>query len=880
MPPRPRRRVSAVAVGLFAAGLAAQARPLPPLSDAAFAARREHWAWSPLAVVEPPGPATTHPVDAFVDARLAAAGLRRSPSATPSTLLRRLWFDVVGLPPPPEAVVRFTSDPSDAAYERELDALLASPQFGERWARHWLDLVRYAETLGHEYDFPVPNAWRYRDYVIRALNHDVPYDQFVREHIAGDLLPTPRRGADGDDESVQATAAWWFVEQTHSPVDAKKHEADRIDNQIDVLGKALLGLTIACARCHDHKFDAIRADDYYALYGFVRSSRYVQAPLQAVDPAGDGYRAALAAQRAVATAWLAAAPAAEWAPLRDDPAALAPASGVGPLRAEDELIASADGDRADWILTNDGFGDSPWHAPFCPDPEALAPRLLSLPGPFWLSAAAGSGRDGVLQTRTFPLTQRYLHVRVAGEHARVNVVVDGLHLVRDPIYGPLHAKVHCAEAHWLTFDCAPWRDRPAFLQCLDQRAQDLADADQATRPYPDAAWLAVQLVVLSAAAEPPPTTANAPLPAPGWSEPPPDVRTALTALAKATAALPVSPTIPSLGDGTGVDEHVFVRGDHRRPAAPAPRRFLRALDGDAPLPVMAGSGRLQLADRLLRPDNPLPPRVLVNRLWHHLFGRGLVRTVDNLGALGEPPSHPELLDWLAHDCVAHGWSIKHTLRLLLTSATYRQQSRRGDAGEVADADNVLLHRQNVRRLEAEAVRDALLAASGRLDATCFGPSIELPHSDQIEARGRPRASGPPDGDGRRSIYLAMRRNFMPPMLQAFDLPTPFATVGARSVSNVPAQALTLANDTFVHTMCERLGQRVLDEAGTADDRLTRCYLLLLGRPPDATERRLALAFVGDVAVATTDLGAGFADPRSWAALAHALVNSTEFSYRR
>ncbi|MCA8949473.1 MAG: DUF1549 domain-containing protein, partial [Planctomycetes bacterium] len=259
-----------------------------------LAARQQtHWAWQPLAATAPPlapGEGDDAAIDAFVRARLADAGLEPAPAAAPHALLRRLWLDLVGLPPPSATVREFVADPSDAAYDRQIDALLASPQFGERWARHWLDLVRYAETLGHEYDFPIANAWRYRDYVIRALNADLPYDQFLTEHVAGDLLAAPRRNAAGENESVQATAAWWFVEQTHSPVDARQHQADRIDNQIDVLGKAMLGMTVACARCHDHKFDAISQADYYSLFGFVESSRYVQAPIAPCDPASAGYR--------------------------------------------------------------------------------------------------------------------------------------------------------------------------------------------------------------------------------------------------------------------------------------------------------------------------------------------------------------------------------------------------------------------------------------------------------------------------------------------------------------------------------------------------------------------------------------------------------------
>ncbi|HEX5051244.1 MAG TPA: DUF1549 and DUF1553 domain-containing protein [Planctomycetota bacterium] len=871
------------------AGARGQDTQAPAAFD--FAARRAtHWAWQPLANARPPAlpePAAAgwrgprggpcDPVDRFVLARLQQRGLGPSPPAPPEVLLRRLWFDLVGLPPQPAAVARFCADPSDEAYDREVDELLASPHFGERWARHWLDLVRYAETLGHEFDFPLPNAWRYRDYVIRALNGDVPFNQFVREHIAGDLLANPRLDARGDDESVQATAAWWFVEQAHSPVDARQHQANRIDNQIDVLGKAVLGLTIACARCHDHKFDAIRTADYYGLVGIVESSRYVQAPIHAVDVRGADYARALHAQRDLARAWARAAAAsdARWQPFADlEPAAWRSRAGWC-AREADRIVASADGPRGDWIVTNDGFGDAPWCGPWCPDPAAEAPELCLLPGPFWHSGVAGIRREGVLQTRTFVLDERYVHVRAAGRHGRIQIVVDGLNLVRDPIYGELHRDVDAADAAWLTFDTAAWRGRRAHVQCTDQRARDLAHTDEG--PAPDDAWIAVQAVLLSPHATPPPVAPRTAPPQPAWPALPGAVRAALAAVQASAARLPVSPTVPSLGDAPGSDEHVFVRGDPRQPGALAPRRFLEALAGPAPLATGPGSGRLALAAAVLADDDPLPARVFVNRCWHHLFGRGLVRSVDNFGALGDAPSHPELLDWLARDFEANGWSCKHVLRRLVRTRTYRQDSRECSAAHDVDPDNVLLHRQNVRRLEAEAVRDSLLAVAGRLDPTLFGPPVPIPLDEQPHARGKPKQSGPLDGDGRRSIYLAVQRNFLSPMLLAFDMPAPFATVGARNVSNVPDQALALANDPFVQAMCSRFAERVRDSANDLAGRLALAYTIAFARAPSPDEAACCERFLDDAAAMH---GTRPADHAPWADLLHALVNTSEFTFLR
>ncbi|MFO1078762.1 MAG: DUF1549 and DUF1553 domain-containing protein [Planctomycetota bacterium] len=867
----------ALATLLAGAGLLpAQGKPFD------LAARKAaHWAWQPLAAASPAPADPDRAIDALLGERIAAAGLAPAPEAPPGVLLRRLWIDLVGLPPSAESAARFLADPSPAAYDREVDALLASPQFGERWARHWLDLVRYAETLGHEYDFPIPNAWRYRDYVIRAFNADVPYDQFVREHLAGDLLPEPRRNAAGDDESVQATAAWWFAEQTHSPVDPVQHSADRIDNQLDVLGKALLGLTIACARCHDHKFDAIAQADYYAMYGFAKSSRYVQAPIHAQDVHGAPFDRALAAQRAVAAAWAEAGARGtpQWlAPRTTPPERWSGSGGVGPLRAGDRVIASTD-DPAAWIVTNDGFGAEPWRGPWCPDPTAEPAALHLLPGAFWNTGPAGRHREGNLQTQTFRLDQRYLHVRAAGRNSRVVVVVDGFQVVRDPIYGGLHQRVDRPYAHWLTFDVGQWRDHPAYVQCIDQVAGDLADPDhEGDSSYPDDGWLAVQAIVASDERGPPPADPGLALPYRPWTATPGGVREALQGLAAAQDALPVSPTLPALCDGTGADEHLFVRGNHKTPGQLQPRKFLTALAGAEPMAIPRGSGRLQLADALLAPDNPLPARTLVNRVWHYLFGRGLSRTVDNLGVLGDAPANPELLDWLARDFAAHGWSIKHTIRRVVRSHAYRQDSRASARGTEVDPDNLLLARQNVRRLDAEAVRDSLLALGGRLEDALYGPSEPIALAAVEHARGEPERSGPVDGDGRRSIYLAIRRNFMPPMLQAFDLPTPFATIGARSVSNVPAQALTLLNDPLVHAMCARWAERLAGAAAAdQDQRLDAAYRAAFLRTPRADERASCAEFLRSTA---TDLGVGIDDAGPWTDLLHCLVNTKEFTYCR
>jgi hypothetical protein len=326
---------------------------------------------------------------------------------------------------------------------------------------------------------------------------------------------------------------------------------------------------------------------------------------------------------------------------------------------------------------------------------------------------------------------------------------------------------------------------------------------------------------------------------------------------------------PALLDGNGVDDQVFIRGSPKALGVPAPRRFLEALAGDTPLAVAHGSGRLELARQMTDPvRNPLIARVIVNRLWHHLFGRGLVSSVDNFGVLGEKPTHPELLDYLADRFVQDGWSVKKMIRLLVLTRAYQMESKANMTADAADPENLLLHRMRLRRLEGEAIRDTMLALSGRLNEKMYGPSVPVHLNAFQEGRGRP-GSGPLDGDGRRSLYLAVRRNFLSSFLLAFDTPIPFSTVGRRTVSNVPAQALILMNDPFVHQQAEMWAKRVLSQPGTASERVERLYVNAFGRLPGGKEKAAALAFVGE--------GKGD-DVRAWTDLCHVLFNAKEFIF--
>ncbi len=950
--------------------------------------KQSHWAWQPIRPPQAP-PAVRDAdwprcaVDRFILAGLEAKGLRPAPEADRRTLIRRVSFDLTGLPPTPAEVEAFVNDTSPEAFAKVVDRLLASPAFGERWGRHWLDLVRYAESRGHEFDYPVPNAYQYRDYIIRAVSADVPYDQFVREHIAGDLLPQPRlHPREGFNESILGTGFWFLNEELHSPVDTRQDKADRFDNRIDVLTKTFLGLTVSCARCHDHKFDAISQKDYYSLFGFLESSGYrlvrfdalehnrriareldalrqkarpvVQRALaEALRPGTEQLADYLLAAQALATGgaanrerlegiararnldadrlgrWVThlrqaardrADPLHGWA----NPDAHAGAGDAASKEAE-VIVDYARCRPEEWLPDDVSFGTGPVRAgelrlggePGRPELKFFERGAAEI-DPVWrgLKAAAGSetepGAVGrmpragrTLRTLSFTVKGGKVFYLVRGK-GMAYAAVDAHVLINGPLHGGLVLDLNAGpEFRWVAHDLTPYRGHRTAIEFTAAKGADFAvamvvQADQAPGPVkgeslrsvqeaagyqklfldvlkrleedrligaPRAAeyarlanWLVRHADLFSDSAHERIAAASAPFLA---------VQKGLTARIKYESRL-----APAMLDGTGVDERIHIRGVAKAPGELAPRRFLEALAGPERLAVARGSGRLELARQMTDPAlNPLLARVMVNRVWHHLFGRGIVGSVDNFGELGERPTHPELLDYLADRFIREGWSVKKLVRALVLTRTYQMSSRAGP-GDAVDPDNLLLHRMRVRRLEGEAVRDALLAVSGRLDVRQYGRSVPVYLTPFQDGRGRP-ASGPLDGDGRRSVYLAVRRNFLSPMLLAFDTPIPFSTVGRRTVSNVPAQALILMNDPLVHQQAHLWAKRVLARPGGARVRIAGMYLSAFSRPPTAAETEACLEFLREQA----GLHAGRQDdPAVWADLAHTLFNVKEFIF--
>lgn len=951
--------------------------------------RDEHWAWQPIRSPAPPEVSNSawprHDIDRFILACLEGAGYEPAPEADRATLIRRLSFALTGLPPTPEAVARFVDDESADAYERLVDELLASPDFGERWGRHWLDVTRYAETYGHEQDYPVEHAWRYRDYVIRAFNSDLPYDDLLREHIAGDLLPTPRFNLETSaNESLAATGFWFMHQATHAPVDVRQDQNDRIDNQIDVFSKAFLGMTVSCARCHDHKFDAISMADFYALAGFLKSSRQQHAY---IDPQGQiaegvtrlqrakdrveaairaGFEQADAAAAPVYSHLMASAEVTQsgeeasevavrrgldsttlsrWVDATEDETTQDGAhplhlwnkarqqttldaywfAGMAAWASEGTAASTASGDIVyetfsyregfgGWTATGEAFGASATGAGAWMNEGS---QVDFVPPGVAHSGLIDTRLEGTLRSPDFIIEHDTLQYRAAGTGGQVRLIIEGYELreFNGLLFEQTFLDVkHGGEYQWLqqVDGIAKFKGRTAFIEIVDsgdgwiavdeirfndapaQPTADLSMARALLAPTPPAslAELAARYTAYTSQAmlDWSAGTANASqirwlgfvnrrqlAPLPGETR---QFARAIAHKAKMAEGLPRPERMLAIADGTPTDEILMLRGNYKTPGEPVRRRFLEAL-GDAAVAVpTAGSGRRELAEALLAEDNPLTARVMVNRIWHYLMGRGLVPTVDNFGVLGQTPSHPELLDYLATRFRENGWSVKSLIRDIVTTQTYRMSSTPHDAAaEAADPDNVLLHRMNRRRLEAESIRDAILKVAGTLDTTRYGPSVPAYISPFVEGNRRPEVSGPADGGRRRSIYMEVRRNYMSPMLQAFDMPVPDTTQGVRNVSNVPAQALILMNDPFVIDQAKAWSESIMGAHASTEDRIRLLYLEALGRTPSGVEQVKMLEFMeGQAKLYGLDSSNAREDARIWADLCHVMFTLKEFIF--
>ena len=1163
----------------------------PPAWSDLLQVRKSWWSFQPMGSPAIPAGKARNPIDRFLDQKTADAGITPSAPADKATLLRRATYVLTGLPPTPAELAAFEADASPEAFANVVDRLLASPRYGEHFARHWMDLVRYADTHGSEGDPTIPQSWRYRDYLIRAFNADVPYDQFVREQLAGDLLSTPRvNNAEGLNESALGPGHFRMVEHGYQPVDTVDEQVRNVDNQIDVVTKTFLGLTVSCARCHDHKFDALSQADFTALHGIFASTRPGQVTVDSPERL-DRHRARLdtlkrelrgelstlwrrqleglpamaeqaqvtAALRAELTGKLAAldranaatafrqrlrhpeqagpTPTHAWtfeedardvvggldahlvggAVVKHGRLILDGEKGfaeTGPLSATltaktleawvalpsldqrgggvigvetlggavFDTLVFAEKERARWMAGSDhgvrtqnvggpaesakpgelvhvaivyqadgritvyrdgqpyGTGYVPvgeraslrnfpsgqahlllgrrhtgggnaflrgeieearlydhalsavelqasFAAGPCRDQTSIATaptgpataevaelraRLASLPAasrmeqalgntsqgdhplryigmranglrpvpwqadPAWdLSGAAADGwfragngltarhapgefrveeqgptvlvrilpsglhshllstrHSAVLTSPRFRVTTDFVSVQVMGKGATLRLIPDNYPLSPGGSRFP-KATVNSDRPTWLTLDTAYRKGSSAYLELTLPADSPNPDGDASA-----AGWFGVRQVAFHATRDSGPRGAALVVAAPSFV----DLTQAAKALADAASAwgrdaadeaqaalldaalrhglissqadqsprltsltaeyrrlsgeLTAPRRAPGLWEAGGFDQPLYIRGDHQKPAAPVARRYLEAFDAKPFNPT--GSGRLELAERIASAKNPLTARVMVNRLWHHVFGRGLVGTVDNFGRLGDQPTHPELLDHLAGRFVEQGWSMKALLRELLLTDAFRRSSVPTASALEKDADNALLARMRVRRLEGEALRDTLLALGGKLEHRMYGPG------DNALAASKDQV--------RRSVYLTVRRNALNPLITTFDGPKPFTTVGRRDATNVPAQSLTLLNDAFVIDAAKRWAATL--EPNQADvAKVDALFRQALARPATAAEHAAAKRYLTDLRAAQAGQPVDV-----WSDFAQSVLNLKEFLY--
>jgi hypothetical protein len=798
---------------------------------------RQFWAYQPPRRHPVPAVKDTDwprgDIDRFLLARLEASGLRPAADADRATLLRRASFDLIGLPPTPEEIDAFVGDPAPDAWEKAIDRLLASPHFGERWGRHWLDVARFADSSGGGRSLLFKDAWRYRDYVIEALNDDRPYDRFVREQIAGDLLPS----ASPEEQRRQLVAVGFLAlgPTNYEGQDKDVLEMDVIDEQIDTLGRAFLGQTLGCARCHDHKFDPIPTRDYYALAGIFKStktlihdnvSRWVDLPLP-LPPAQEkivaGHEAAVAALREKVRL-------AKEAEKKSGKAVVAKGV-VAPKDLPGIVLDDAQARKVgEWTLSKYSgsyIGDGYLH-----------------------DGNAGKGQKTLTFVPEFPVAGRY-EVRLAytpGSNRATKVPVHVLHLdgeftgyVNEQETPPIDGRF--VSLGTFRFD----RSGQWYVLVSNEGTSGHVIVD------------AVQLLPADGAA------AKKAEPQPAAKTAPPDAAALEARLKKLEADGPQRPAAMGVVEAAKVgDTSVCIRGNLNNRGDRVPRGFLQvATTGPAPAMPARQSGRRELAEWLASADNPLTARVMVNRVWHHLFGAGLVRTVDVFGSTGEPPSHPELLDHLALQFVRNGWSVKRLVRSIVLSRAYRMStSGQSDArARDIDPDNRLLRQMNRKRLEAECLRDAMLVASGTLDRTAGGSTMKPGTASEV---------GYVFDDARRSVYLPVFRNRLPELFEVFDFADPNVVLGRRNVSTVAPQALFLMNNPFVMAQAREAARRALAAPGDDAGRLERAYRSALGRAPTGRERDVALRFVA--------AQEGAARQAAWEGVYHALFACIDFRY--
>ena len=861
-----------------------------------------HWAFIPPKVRTLDLPSGKNEIDFLLDNKVEQNGLRVAPEADKNSLIRRVSYVLTGLPPTEEAIDAFIADESEGSYEKMVDRYLNSPRFGEKWARHWMDVVRYAETRGHEFDFPIAGAWRYRDYLIRAFNTDLPYDQLVREQLAGDLLRTPRINPEtGINESQLGTIFYALWEGKHSPVDVRMDEADRIDNLIDVTSKAFQGLTVSCARCHDHKFDPITAADYYSLYGVMESSRFTIVPADRTLMEEQDFDEVHKIEKYIRTMV-----AGKWNDSQGTTSVK-----TNDLRKEQTIVAGNDtvshhvigdfrcNDLNGWKSDGLAFGQRTTLGNPVLNKQK---KLIQLAEGTASSRSIGSGIFGALRSPNFTISTNFIGVRALGKKSSIRIIIDNFQLISYPIFEGMNQKVDNETVHNYQFDVSHWKGRKAYIEIMsgtyNNHVYTLEKDAYVDVEYAiafDDKW--TEPVIKDSQA---PFTPGQAIDAWGKFNSSPHQVASLNMMLREGLLQQEFPEMTAIllsrerlvndvydsvfyygiTEGFGINSPVFIRGSYKDLTNPVPRKFLSAIKVKDSVFRSEGSGRLSLASSILDSENPLTARVMVNRIWHHVFGRGIVESVDNFGLQGKLPTHPELLDFLAIKFQKEGWSTKKMVKYMVMSEAFRRSVTATEEARRLDPDNLLLTHYPMRRLEAEDVRDALLTLSGSLDTTMFGPPVPLHITDFMQGRGKPLNSGPLDGNGRRSIYQEVRRNFLEPMMLTFDRPIPFTTFGKRNVTNVPAQSLIMMNDPFVILQAEVMAKKIIDQPTlTLEERIEWVYKRAYARAPSSRELTEARAFMRMIAgmhgVKEADI---LTATVVWKEYCHSVFNTKEFIY--
>ena len=730
--------------------------------------QRNYWAFKLPVQKTPPVVANTdysHPIDRFLEAKRAEKKLVAAPRADKRTLIRRAYLDLTGLPPSPAEVEAFVSDQSGDAWDKVITKLLASPQYGERWGRHWLDVARYADSNGFEQDYDRPNAWRYRDYVINAFNQDKPYNQFLREQIAGDEL---------DYVTHETLIATGFLRAGPRVLFREKDNPERrwdyVDDLIATLGRGVMGMTVNCARCHNHKFDPIAQKDYYAMAAAVNGWVETDWPLVASRSEAETY---LRKNKEV-----------------DEK--------VETVRKQISAIEKPYRDQLRAAYIKKEFPENVQLAVFKPEAERT-------PGEQLLATQVLTGGGG-------GTPEEIAKMMTAEELARKKELTSQIAVIEQqrPKVPPMAEIITDGD----------WRFAPMG------RGDETIGCPKCRLPPPD---------------RPNGTYLQE---GPGKYEPPPT--------------------------------HFLIRGDPESRGSLMKPGFLGvALHGEHPTEIPRPDGRtsgrrLALAEWLGSTENPLTARVIVNRVWHHHFGRGIVGTLDNFGKMGDQPSHPELLDYMAVEFMKRGWSLKQLHRFMMTSDAYQMASVFDHGGNAkADPENLLVWRYRPQRLDAETIRDAMLSVAGNINLTMGGPAFfpNVPREILVTEQTKGRWDNQPDGPAtwRRSVYIYQRRSLPYPMFETFDHPDMNLTAGARNVSTVPTQALTLLNNPFVLREAELLAERITSETADPLKQIDLGYQYALARPATDLEKKLALEKVK----------AG-----SLVDFTHVLLNLSEFLYMR